>query len=77
LLQASIELQQGLPWFSRLFSKRPSDDQDLDRALSGEVEVMPQRFGTAAELRRAKKPSDPARDELRALVNDAFDANAE
>lgn len=74
LLGGPLELHHGLPWFSRLFNKRTKPEDDLQRALDGEVE-MP--LLKPAGPRAIKKPTDPARDELRALVNDAFDAGAE
>jgi hypothetical protein len=84
LLGGSLELQRGLPWFSRLFNKRPSADDDLQRALDGELELPAPRSPAAVRTssgvsptRFAQKPSDPAREELRALVNDAFDTSAE
>jgi hypothetical protein len=83
LLSGSIELQHGLPWFSRLFSKRPTADDELQRALDGELELSAPRSnaagraGSGAAPAKSMKPLDPAREELRALVNDAFDTSAE
>jgi hypothetical protein len=74
-----LELQRGLPWYSRLFNKRPSADEELQRVLHGEVE-LPLRGTTTrgtSTQQPARKANDPSRDELRALVNDAFDSSAE
>jgi hypothetical protein len=84
LLSGPIELQHGLPWFSRLFSKRPTVDDDLQRALDGELQLSPPRSAavgrvhpSASASRVSEKLKDAAREELRALVNDAFDTSAE
>jgi hypothetical protein len=78
LLNGPLLLQQGLPWYSRLFNKRPSADEELQRVLHGEVELPPPELMTQrTTMPKVQKPKDSARDELRALVNDAFDSSAE
>jgi len=69
LLVEPLELHRERSLLSRLFPARQKAANTLEQALNGELPVT-QRISKERPI----KVPDPARDELRALVNDAFDS---
>lgn len=70
LLKEPVEFSQEKSFFSGLFGKKPSVDAELQRALDGELDVA--QLQAPAGIARAPRPRDPARDDLRALVEEAL-----
>jgi hypothetical protein len=72
-VEGEFELLQERGFLQRLFGRRQSSEELFERALDGELSTGELQRSSESRA-KSKAPRDPARDELKALVNETLDA---